>query len=549
MFKGAVSVGVTLILLLLVGAAASDSSVKEESSFSLRDFLGLASLIDVFQKVTTDNNQNGAANCEDLSDPSSCDNESGCTWCKSAAVPSKCYNKADASRLPPGVFMCDKSQSSGKKLEITLDTNKKLFGEKEGSVGLCDPNVRQIAGYFKLGDQNKNYFFWFFESRGNPSTDPVVLWMTGGPGCSSAIALFAENGPCKVNEDGTDTELNPYSWNEHANMIFIDQPAGTGFSYGTHDKNEVSVANDMYLFLTEFMDKYRAYASNKFFIFGESYAGHYVPATAHRVWKGNEEKERTHINLAGVSVGNGLTNPTEQYQWYAKMAYNSTTAPSRVTYSTYLAMQAATPVCVKLIEKCNVGSNTTHGYSCLAALNFCNGALFSPYAASGYNTYDMRIKCEVPGLCYDFSNIQKYLSSQKVLNYLNIPSNIHWQNCDPGVHADLMGDWMKEYENQIPDLLHAGIPVLIYAGDVDYVCNWLGNQAWVRKLKWKGHCQYNSAKEAEWLVDGKPAGKAQSFGGLTFLQVYQAGHMVPMDQPKVALEMLSGFVEGKPFSA
>mmetsp|Transcript_23121 Transcript_23121/g.28416 ORF Transcript_23121/g.28416 Transcript_23121/m.28416 type:complete len:209 (-) Transcript_23121:310-936(-) len=207
-------------------------------------------------------------------------------------------------------------------------------------------------------------------------------------------------------------------------------------------------------------------------------------------------------------------------------------------------MKAATGPCVKAIHKCNEGEDK-HSYECLGATNFCNAALFSPYASTGYNVYDMRIKCEVPGLCYDFSNIATYLGQEKVLEYLKIPKDIHWSSCDAGVHTDLMSDWMKEYENRLPDLLYAGIPLLIYAGDVDYVCNWLGNQAWVRKLQWHGHDQFNAAAPKEWVVNGKPAGKAQSYGGLTFLQVYQAGHMVPMDQPEVALAMLDEFIGEK----
>lgn len=87
-----------------------------------------------------------------------------------------------------------------------------LAGE-EVETKLCDPEVESQAGYFKIsGSKDKNYFYWFFESRSEPSEDPVLLWLTGGPGCSSILALLTENGPCLVNEDGTDTVHNPYSW-------------------------------------------------------------------------------------------------------------------------------------------------------------------------------------------------------------------------------------------------------------------------------------------------------------------------------------------------
>lgn len=115
----------------------------------------------------------------------------------------------------------------------------------DDTATLCDP-VKQYSGYFKLypgkPGLSKNYFYWFFESRTSPSTDPVTLWMTGGPGCSSEVALFGENGPCSVNEGGNGTVHNPFSWNRRSNLLYIDQPTGTGFSYGLgldHDEEQV----------------------------------------------------------------------------------------------------------------------------------------------------------------------------------------------------------------------------------------------------------------------------------------------------------------------
>ena len=104
-------------------------------------------------------------------------------------------------------------------------------------------------------------FYWFFESRSAPATDPVLLWMTGGPGCSSEVALFGENGPCTVNADGTDTATNPHSWNSNANLLYIDQPAGTGFSYGGLLHDEDQVASDMYEFIVGWLASRRGRAS------------------------------------------------------------------------------------------------------------------------------------------------------------------------------------------------------------------------------------------------------------------------------------------------
>ena len=141
------------------------------------------------------------------------------------------------------------------------------------SGSFCDPNVQQYAGYFNVSAQDKHLFYWFFESRSTPASDPVVLWLTGGPGCSSEVALFGENGPCKVSPDGTNTTLNPFSWNTRANLLFVDQPVGTGFSYGSaRDHDEVGVADDMYSFLEAFFTAHPDLRSNDFYIFGESCA-------------------------------------------------------------------------------------------------------------------------------------------------------------------------------------------------------------------------------------------------------------------------------------
>ena len=85
----------------------------------------------------------------------------------------------------------------------------------------------------------------------------------------------------------------------------------------------------------------------------------------------------------------------------------------------------------------------------------------------------------------------------------------------------------------------------LFAGDQDYICNWLGNQAWTQALPWKHQAKYNSTKPTEWTVAGKPAGTLQSSNGFSFLRVYDAGHMVPRDKPAVALAMINQFIAGK----
>ena len=415
------------------------------------------------------------------------------------------------------------------------------FLDETTNTTLCD-DVKQFAGYYKLTTgKSKNYFYWFFESRSAPSTDPVVLWMTGGPGCSSEVALFGENGPCKVNADGSATTKNPHSWNSNANVLYIDQPTGTGFSYGTgYDHDEVGVAADMVDFLVQFFAGHPDYADNDFFVSGESYAGHYVPAVAHGVWLHNKAADAAKIKLTGVAIGNGLTDPEIQYEYYKDMIVSTNDHEAAVGKVVHAAMVAATPPCVAAIKQCN--KNHTYG-ACLPALEGCEIALEIPYTATGMNPYDMREKCKVPPLCYDFSNVATYLKRDDVRAALNVPKAAKWSDCNRAVTMgfELAGDYMKEYQQLIPDLIEDGIRYLIYAGDQDYICNWLGNQAWTLALPWSGKDAFNAAPVADWDVAGKKAGELRKTDMFSFLRVIDAGHMVPMDQPEAALAMINAF--------
>mmetsp|Transcript_2469 Transcript_2469/g.6230 ORF Transcript_2469/g.6230 Transcript_2469/m.6230 type:complete len:203 (-) Transcript_2469:69-677(-) len=196
----------------------------------------------------------------------------------------------------------------------------------------------------------------------------------------------------------------------------------------------------------------------------------------------------------------------------------------------------ATPAALAAAKVCNAVGGFP---ACIAAQETYSLGLMMPYFASGYNVYDMRIRCEKPPLCYDFSNISTYLNNPDVKRILGVEKK--WTECDKGVQLSLISDFMKNYQQRIPELLEAGIEVLIYAGDQDYICNWLGNKAWTLALDWSGRQAFNQAEDEPFMVDGKEVGKLRSANGFSFMQVYQAGHMVPRDQPEAALGMLRKF--------
>jgi|ERR1711939_182314 len=407
---------------------------------------------------------------------------------------------------------------------------------------LCDTSVKQHHGYFRIkGGKNKNYFYWMFEAREDPKNAPLVLWLTGGPGCSSEIALFAENGPCTINKDGKGTKRNPYSWNSKATIIFVDQPAGTGFSYGARsdmDRSEKMVSEDLYHFMQELVKHYPQYHKQPFYIFGESYAGHFVPAFGHRLLMGNKDHDGEYIAFKGQGIGNGLTDPEIQYPYYPQMAFNSKTTPKAISKATYDQMVRGVPGCVEKIRACKKDKAM-----CTRAFVDCNAALIDPIQETGVNVYDLRQQCKNPPLCYDFTPMSTYLRSKRVKKVLGVKKG--WEDCNFAVNGMFHTDWMQNQEPKIPAVLENGIRTMVYAGDVDFICNWMGNKAWALKMNWPGKKGFNQAKDKAWKVGGKQVGKERKHGALSFVQVHRAGHMVPMDQPEVAMTMLNRFIANK----
>ena len=162
---------------------------------------------------------------------------------------------------------------------------------------------------------------------------PVVIWLQGGPGSSSMFGLFEIHGPISaVFENGTKGSptigrLNPHSWSRRANMIYIDSPVGSGYSFAQPEgipTTQSDVADDLYAFLVQFFTLFPEYRTNDFYAFGESYAGKWVPTICKRIHDMNQISDFK-INLVGFGIGNGWTSPEHQ-SIYANFLYQVSTS-------------------------------------------------------------------------------------------------------------------------------------------------------------------------------------------------------------------------------
>ena len=175
--------------------------------------------------------------------------------------------------------------------------------------GLTEPICwKHEAGYLPVKNGAKQLFYWYHEAASSPETKPWLLWLNGGPGCSSLGGMFTELGPFVV-DASMNVSLNPWSWNKIANVIFVEQPAGVGFSFPNAPANDSITAEDTVEALYAFSDAHPELKGRPFYIAGESYGGHYVPNTALALQQANAAKAAdAKINLVGFAVGNGYAD-------------------------------------------------------------------------------------------------------------------------------------------------------------------------------------------------------------------------------------------------
>mmetsp|Transcript_2526 Transcript_2526/g.3863 ORF Transcript_2526/g.3863 Transcript_2526/m.3863 type:complete len:464 (+) Transcript_2526:157-1548(+) len=385
-------------------------------------------------------------------------------------------------------------------------------------------------------------FYLLFEAESNPEESPLVLWLQGGPGCSSEFGAFFENGPLLLNKDLT-LSRNDYSWTKVANVLYVDQPVGTGYSFTERKVEYVSsekqIADELYEFLQQFFILYPQYAKLPFFIFGESYAGHYVPAIGGRILYGNQDRAGVFINLKGIGIGNGMTHPALQFGSYAPYAHSH----GLIDEETLQQVQVVYEGCVKALKS----------EPAEQAAKSCDPIPRMVLSAAGpVNMYDVRLTCP-PGvpLCYDTAYADDYFKSAEVQQALHVirPGEEvrHWSQCDGMVGHQLNTDWFVSQRYEMPMILDH-YRVLLYVGDMDFICNLLGNEAWVQSMDWQYRAEFNSAPRRPWMVDGELAGYVKTYAGLSFVGVRNAGHMVPQDQPKHALELLTKFLNNEPIT-
>ena len=336
----------------------------------------------------------------------------------------------------------------------------------------------------------------FFEARNSPSKAPLILWLNGGPGCSSSTGLLGELGPCRLINDHN-TTFNPYSWNTHANIIFLDQPVNVGYSYaddGTTVSTSPVAGKDVYAFLEMFLHRFPKYANAPFHIAAESYGGMYAPNIANFIFKKNKELAKaqnanlTHINLASVVLANGLTDPYIQTASVPDYVCDGPYPVYPPDHPQCAALRSKVPTCQRLIKMCY---NTNSRFACLSATVYCNTQIMGPLMRkcpkltisrsftpsnlleTGLNPYDVRRKCDrsedADGpLCYrQIHWIDTWMNDPVHKAALGVNPDRTFESCNMEVNKafTMKGDSMHNSAALLPELIDGGVRLLVYAGN------------------------------------------------------------------------------------
>ncbi|KAI9593724.1 Alpha/Beta hydrolase protein [Syncephalis fuscata] len=423
-------------------------------------------------------------------------------------------------------------------------------------------------------------FYWYFPTEmPNDDKAPLVIWLQGGPGSSSMVGLFYEHGPVTVS-DNNKLIRRTIPWTKSVDMVFVDQPVGTGFSYampgipddanpnlspirftntntpndnsnaknvttssrpltlerchaGGYVTDQQQVGRDFVYFLEQFYKVHPDLQQRELFLAGESYAGKFIPAIAQNILQYNRKSDTTHkIPLSGLVIGNGLTVPEVQVKYNAQLAANF----GLLSHSQTQELQ----------QLCDKASELAIKKDYLLSLEAREKMfkLFNEYT-SNVNYYDIREK-DIPK---ERARMIKFLSSVEILDALH--TNGHQLHSDLAVKDCLASDIMKSVGGLFPELLD-NYRILLFQGQFDFRDGPIGSEAWIRQIDWHGRNTFNQATRKPWRTSDKPGGLAgyvTEHDNLSHAIVLNAGHFAPANAPEAVLQMLNRWMHKQSIAA
>ncbi|OVA19471.1 Peptidase S10 [Macleaya cordata] len=406
-------------------------------------------------------------------------------------------------------------------------------------------------------------FWWLYKSPfrvEDPSKPwPIILWLQGGPGASGVgIGNFQEIGPL-------DTNLKPRNstWLRKADLLFVDNPVGTGYSFVEDEKalvkTDEEAATDLTTLLKKLFNKDENLQKSPLYIVAESYGGKYAVTlglSALKAIKAGELK----LKLGGVALGDSWISPEDfVFSWGPLLKDLSRLDNNGLDKSNRLAQQIKQQIEDGQYEEATNSWGTLEGvisdYSnSVDFYNFLLDAGSDPLSVSAlksskgtafqkYSKYLDSVKFSPGGNDEDLGSLMNGAIKRKLKI---IPKNVTWGGQSGHVFSALGGDFMKPRIKEVDELLATGINVTVYNGQLDLICATKGTEAWIEKLKWEGLKSFLSLDRTPLYCESDTTitkGFTRSYKNLHFYWIFGAGHFVPVDQPCVSLKMVGDITQ------
>ncbi|CAA0807557.1 Serine carboxypeptidase-like 40 [Striga hermonthica] len=439
----------------------------------------------------------------------------------------------------PFLTMDDSNDFDSSSVYVASQTGMKEADKIKALPGQPPVTFSQYSGHVTVDAEAGRALFYYFVEAENPTSKPLVLWLNGGPGCSSVgYGAFTELGPFRVNPDGKTLWHNKNSWNNVANVLFLDSPAGVGFSYSNRSSDYVTgdkqTAADSYTFLVNWLQRFPEYKTRPFYITGESYAGHYVPQLADLILRYNKlSKNALYINLINrIAIGNAYIDTADNgigsldYFW----------SHALISEDTYKGVKT----------NCNFSSDKPDSDRCRyykeqwhkESGNINNYDIYAPLCRSP-RQFSSQISNFDP-CTYDY--VVEYLNNpyvQKALHANTTHISGPWDFC-----SDQIKKWTDGPDSVLPlvkSLMTRGIRVWFYSGDLDTNVPFTATLYSLVKIR--------SPVKTLWypwyVNDQEVGGYAVGYQNLTFVTVRGSGHQVPSYQPERALALFTSFLKEK----
>ncbi|TYJ43663.1 hypothetical protein E1A91_A03G168000v1 [Gossypium mustelinum] len=429
-----------------------------------------------------------------------------------------------------------------------------LFDRISQLPGQPKVGFQQYAGYVTVDKRKQRALFYYFvEAEVDPASKPLVLWLNGGPGCSSlGVGAFSENGPFRPS--GEVLVKNEYSWNREANMLYLEAPIGVGFSYSADDSsyeavNDKITARDNLVFLQNWFLKFPQYKNRSLFITGESYAGHYIPQLAELMHQFNKKEKL--FNLKGIALGNPVLefatdfNSRAEFFWSHGLISDSTYKlfTTSCNYSRYVSEYYrgnVSPICSRVMGQVSTEtSRFVDKYD--VTLDVCISSVLSQ--SKILTTQQVGDTIDV---CVEDETVN-YLNRQDVQKALHARLvGVHkWAVCSSVLDYELL-DLEIPTVTIVGRLVKAGIPVMVYSGDQDSVIPLTGSRKLVNRLAEELGLK-TSVPYRVWFEGQQVGGWTQAYGNiLSFATIRGASHEAPFSQPERSLVLFKAFLEGRP---